>query len=189
MNKRINDPGFGTKYERQTKRIINQDGSFNVKRYGVDTGLRSIYQAIISMGFWQFLMIVVLAYIVVNVLFASLYFMAGPENLDGMNGKSGLDAWLTCFYFSFQTFTTVGYGALSPLGVLMNFIASIEALAGLLGFALMSGVLYGRFSKPKSALTYSKNAVMAPFEEGEALMFRLANKRTNVLMHMSAQVI
>ena len=71
----------------------------------------------------------------------------------------------------------------------MNTIASVEALAGLLAFALMSGVLYGRFSKPKSKLVYSKNAIIAPFGEEKALMFRLANKRTNVLMQMKAQVI
>lgn len=189
MNQQINDPGFGVKYERKTKRIINRDGSFNVKRFGVDTGLRSIYQAIISMGFWKFLLSVVLVYFAVNILFATLYFLAGAENLVGMNGRSGLDAWLTCFFFSFQTFTTVGYGALSPTGMLTNFIASFEALAGLLGFALMSGVLYGRFSRPKSALMYSNNAVMAPFEKGKALMFRVANRRTNVLMQMNAQVI
>ncbi|MDG1260693.1 MAG: ion channel [Flavobacteriales bacterium] len=189
MNQRIEDPGFGTKYERQTKRVINKDGTFNVKRRGVDTGLRSLYQAVISMSASRFLLLVGAGYFILNAIFATAYFMTGIEFISGAESVNGWQDWLTCFYFSFQTFTTVGYGALAPKGGVMNTIAAIEALAGLLGFALMSGVLYGRFSKPKSKLAYSQNAVIAPFGEHKALMFRLANKRTNVLMQMQAQII
>ena len=189
MSERINDPGFGAKYERKTKRIINHDGSFNVRRKGVDTGLRSLYEALIGMKLLPFLGVVLATYLLLNAFFATLYFLNGVEHLQGATPNSLFDEWLTCFFFSFQTFTTVGYGFLSPMGMTANFIAAVEALCGLLGFALATGLLYGRFSKPRAKLIYSKNALMSPFKDGKALMFRVANKRSNVLMQMEATVI
>ena len=189
MSERINDPGFGAKYSRRTKRIINKDGSFNVKREGIDTGLRSLYEALIGMNVLPFMAIVAAVYFLLNAFFATLYFLNGVEYLNGAEPTGGIQDWLTCFYFSFQTFTTVGYGALSPMGTTANVIAAFEALLGLLGFALATGLLYGRFSKPRAKLLYSNQVLIAPFQDGEALMFRVTNKRSNVLMEMEARVI
>jgi inward rectifier potassium channel len=71
-----------------------------------------------------------------------------------------------------QTFTTVGYGHVSPRGFLTSFIAAVEALSGLFSFAIATGLFYGRFSQPKAHLLFSSNALIAPYKEGTALMLR-----------------
>jgi inward rectifier potassium channel len=96
---------------------------------------------------------------------------------------------MDCFFFSTQTFTTVGYGAIAPKGIMTSAVASFEAFLGLVFFAIATGLMYTRFSKPKATLVYSKNALIAPYLEGEALMFRTANERSNVLMQMEAKLI
>ncbi|MBL7942301.1 MAG: hypothetical protein JNM00_06025 [Flavobacteriales bacterium] len=188
-NKRIDDPGFGEKVGAGARRIINHDGSFNVKRIGADGGLRSVYQRLVFMGTTKFIATVLLGYIVVNVLFASIYMLIGPENLQGVRSETPLSTFLDCFYFSTQTFTTVGYGAIAPKGVLASTVASLEAFTGLLAFAIATGLLFARFSKPKANIRYSKTAVVAPHKNGKALMFRLANQRNNVLMEVQAKAI
>ncbi|MDZ4822322.1 MAG: ion channel [Flavobacteriales bacterium] len=186
---RINDPGFGEKVGAGARRIINDDGSFNVKRRGGDSGLRSIYQQLVFMKNTHFFLVVLSGYIVVNVFFAFIYFFIGPENLQGVRSETPLGSFLDCFYFSTQTFTTVGYGAIAPRGIMASSVASLEAFTGVLTFAIATGLLYARFSKPKANLKYSHRAVVAHFQDGQALMFRLANQRSNVLMEMKARAI
>ncbi|MGB0425245.1 MAG: K+ channel, inward rectifier, partial [Flavobacteriales bacterium] len=84
---------------------------------------------------------------------------------------------------------TVGYGAIAPIGSTANIISAAVALAGSMYFALVTGLIYGRFSKPKAKLIFSENLLIAPYKDGEALMFRLANRRKNVLMQMKAEVL
>lgn len=189
MRKQAQDPGFGSKYGNTKKRIINKDGSFNVVREGIDSGIRDLYQRLITISSWYFVLYVSLLYFVVNALFAFFYVLNGVENLSGSEALDAVDAFFKCFYFSVQTFTTVGYGAVAPLGFGANSIASIEALAGSMYFALVTGVLYGRFSRPKSKLIFSEKVIIAPYGDNQALMFRIANRRSNVLMKMKAEVI
>lgn len=189
MSERINDPGFGAKYSGRTKRIINKDGSFNVHRIGAEKGIRSLYQELVSMSLPRFLALVFVTYITLNTLFAAIYFTIGIEHIQGAKMGNGWENFLTCFYFSTQTFTTVGYGALSPAGTATNLVASVEAFCGLLAFALATGLLYGRFSKPQARLMYSKNALITPYNGAEAIMFRVSNRKTNVLMDMEARLI
>ncbi len=77
------------------------------------------------------------------------------------------------FFFSFQTFTTVDYGHIAPIGKITSFIAAIESATGLMVFAIITGLLYGRFSKPSMRLLFSDHAIIAPYQDGWALMFRL----------------
>lgn len=189
MRQQAQDPGFGSKDGNSTRRIINKDGSFNVVREGIDSGIRDLYQGLITISNFRFVVNVTLVYFLLNALFALLYWLNGVEYLSGDVAIDVWDAFFKCFYFSVQTFTTVGYGAVAPLGFGANSIASIEALAGSMYFALVTGVLYGRFSRPKSKLIFSDKALIAPYGDQQALMFRLANRRSNVLMKMKAEVI
>ncbi|MDP4586895.1 MAG: ion channel, partial [Flavobacteriales bacterium] len=152
-------------------------------------GIRDLYQGLITISNLRFVLNVTLLYFILNALFALFYLFNGVENLSGGVVVEGWDAFFKSFYFSVQTFTTVGYGAVAPLGFGANSIASIEALAGSMYFALVTGVLYGRFSRPKSKLIFSEKAIIAPYGDKQALMFRLANRRSNVLMKMKAEVI
>jgi inward rectifier potassium channel len=92
-----------------------------------------------------------------------------------------MDKFGEAFFFSIQTFTTVGYGHISPSGFLASFIAAVEALSGLLSFAIATGLFYGRFSKPNAYIQFSDNALITPYKEGKGLMLRMVpHKNTNL---------
>lgn len=185
------DVGFGEKISSKEKRLINKDGSFNVIKQGSITKLRDTYTHLLEMPWGKFILFLFLAYFSLNLMFAVFYFILGAENLIGADrGDIFLD-FMSCLYFSSQTFTTVGYGTISPKGIPVNLIASIEAMVGLLSFSLATGLLFGRFSKPNLKLVFSENALVSDYTKngGKGLMFKLANKRNSVLLETSIQVI
>lgn len=181
------DPGFGSKTAKPTRRLINPDGSFNVVRKGVQRGWRSLYDELISMNGAWFMVFILAMFLGANLLFAGIYYLIGAEYINGGGGT--MHGFLECFYFSCQTFTTVGYGALYPTGSLSAFVASIEALTGLLGFAIATGLLWGRFSRPSARLLFSNNAIIAPYKGYSSLQVRLSNRRRNVLLDLEARII
>ena len=189
MFKQASDPGFGEKYFNRTKRIINKDGSFNVKRTHSGFNVSDIYHYLITIKWLPFLLIFAGLFIFVNLIFAFFYSLIGIHNIEGQAGSSFFIILLNSFFFSVQTFTTVGYGGILPDSIVSNLVASFEAMTGLMGFALATGLLYGRFSKPSSKIVFSENAIIAPFRNGNSLQFRIANKRTNVLMNLEARLL
>ncbi|MES2395357.1 MAG: ion channel [Bacteroidota bacterium] len=172
--------GFGTKTSAQKTRLINLDGSFNIKRIEQSRwNSTSIYHALISMPWLKFNLIIFCYFIVINLIFAATYYIAGLEGLRGMEGETEIDKFLEAFFFSTQTVSTVGFGRLSPGSHSISIIAAIESLIGLLGFAIVTGLIYGRFSRPKARIIFSKKAIIAPFKDGTAFQFRIANKMRN----------
>jgi inward rectifier potassium channel len=172
--------GFGTKTSTQKKRLINKNGSFNIDRIEISRWSSiSIYHALVTMSWRKFNFFVFLYFVSINLIFATLYYITGIEGLKGIEAISESDKFLEAFFFSTQTFSTVGFGRISPSGHLTSTIAAIESIVGLLGFALATGLLYGRFSRPIARILFSKNAIIAPFKEGKAFQFRLANKMRN----------
>ncbi len=132
---------------------------------------------------------IVLSYVIFNSLFGLVYFLVGVSNLKGITGPTPVEYYFNCFFFSVQTSTTIGYGGIIPEGLLANFIVTIEAMAGVLAFALITGLLYGRFSHPFSRILYSKNAIVAPYKGINSLQFRIVNQRNNNLMDLEAKVM
>ena len=174
--------GFGTNASSYGGRFITKNGNANVKKSGIGL-FESIswYHTMLNIPRWKFLVIIVLFYFLVNLIFASLYYAVGVEHLNGMTAFTALDKFGEAFFFSAQTFTTVGYGHISPSGFATSFVAAVEALFGLLSFAIATGLFYGRFSKPKAHIKFSDNALIAPFQNGTALMLRLSPfKNTNL---------
>lgn len=184
MFKQSQDPGLGEKYFKHTKRIINKDGSFNIKKTGGEFSSVNAYHFLINISWPKFLLIVFLGFVLINMLFAALYQLGGVETLSNAESTDGMESFLNTFFFSVQTFATVGYGGIRPIGLFSNIIASLESMTGILSFALATGLLYGRFSKPSAKIIFSDKAIMAPFKEGKAFMFRVANARSNILMEM-----
>jgi len=189
MFKQAQDPGLGEKYFRHTKRIINKDGSFNIKRTGGGLASINAFHYLINVSWTRFLLIVFAGFITINVFFAAFYQLAGIENLSNAASSDGLQSFLNTFFFSVQTFATVGYGGMHPIGILSNIISSFESMTGILSFALATGLLYGRFSKPSAKIIFSDKAIITPFQGGNALMFRVANSRDNILMEMEANAM
>ena len=175
-----NELGFGTKTSIQKTRLIKKDGSFNVERIEISKwGSTSIYHALITMSWRKFNFTVFIYFMAINLIFACCYYFAGVKGLRGTEAVTSGEQFLEAFFFSTQTFSTVGFGRISPGNDLTSSIAAIESLLGLLGFALATGLLYGRFSRPKASILFSKNAIIAPFKEATAFQFRLANKMRN----------
>ena len=174
--------GFGTNASRYGGRFINKDGSANVERKGYNFLKRiSWYHTMLELPTWKFLGILFLFFIGVNFLFASCYYFIGIEFLDGIEHTgSEVTKFAKAYFFSTQTFTTVGYGHISPNGFLTSALAATEALIGLLSFSIATGLFFGRFSKPTAHIRFSKNALISPYKGGKGLMIRLVPyKNTN----------
>jgi len=178
-----NDLGFGRSATKENIRMVNRDGSFNVLRTGaVNSFLLNVFHDLIRMKWIKFIGITTLTYAFINIVFASIFTLLGPHSLNGIEYTGMHSYFWDCFFFSTQTFTTVGYGHISPNGLIPNIVASIESYLGLLGFALATGLLYGKFSRPHARIAFSKNAIIAPYQNGKGLMFRIANARNNQLI-------
>jgi inward rectifier potassium channel len=184
-----NNTGFGTNSAFSGGRFVNPDGSPNIAKKGINFFERySVYHTLLAMSLWKFLALVLLVYVCINLLFASIYYFIGIEHLGGIVSSSPLENFGEAFFFSAQTFTTVGYGRINPLGFWTSSIAAIEALLGLLSFALATGLLYGRFSRPESFLRFSDFSVIAPYEGITGLMFRISPFKNNALLDAEVKV-
>lgn len=177
--KNTENSGFG---DNASGRFINKSGLPNVHRKGVNIFNRySWYHTMLDLSTFQFLSYLVIAYILVNLFFALIYYLIGVEHLTGIDKSDPVNEFIDVFFFSSQTFTTVGYGRIAPVGFLASLVATFEAFLGLLTFAIATGLFYGRFSRPRAYLKFSDIAVIAPFKEVTALMFRLAPYKNNAL--------
>jgi inward rectifier potassium channel len=185
------DLGFGAVVARESrKRFLNKDGSFNVVREGLSF-LRSLspYHILLTTSWPRFLAMVVLFFLVTNAVFGAAYFACGPGQIAGSKAVSLPAQYLEDFFFSVQTFATIGYGGMYPAGVAANLLVTLESLVGLLGFALATGILFARFSKPTARILFSERAIIAPYRDITAFELRLANMRRNEMIQVEAQVL
>lgn len=191
IKEKFNDLGFGTKTTGQKTRLLSQKGDFVTERRGQSKlDAFSWYHHMLNIPFLQFLLILLAGYISMNLLFTFLYLLLGVEHLNGVTANSVTEKFTEAFFFSTQTFTTVGYGRVNPQGLPANILAAFESFTGLLAFALATGMLYGRFARPKSHLMFSKNALIAPYAPtGKALMFRVANRLAHMVIEAEATVM
>ncbi|MFC4740584.1 ion channel [Flavobacterium ponti] len=184
-----NDTGFGANASNYGGRFISKNGDANVKKVGISF-LESVswYHTMINIPRWKFLLVILLFYFVVNTLFATLYYLIGVEHLSGITADNNLEKFAQAFFFSIQTYTTVGYGHINPTGFWASFVSSIEALIGLLTFAIATGLFFGRFSKSEAFIRFSDNALIAPYGEETALMLRMAPYKNTNLFEVEARV-
>jgi inward rectifier potassium channel len=183
------DPGLTQQYTGKILRTIEKDGSFNVRKSGGGFKNFHFFHFLINVSWPSFFLVILAGYFTVNAIFASLYLIAGIQSIQGANGSTPLSAFMSAFFLSVHTFTTVGYGTLAPKDFWTNVIAAFEALTGLMALAVATGLLYGRFSRPSARLAFSEKAIVAPYRNGKGLQFRVANKRPNVLMDLEATVM
>lgn len=189
MEKTTFDPGLTQKYTGDLRRSINKDGTFNVHRRGETWRNYHPYLLLLNVSWRKFFAIIITMYLTVNFLFACAYYMLGPGALQGDDVSTESMRFLSAFFFSTQTLTTVGYGGIHPKTIAANFLSSMEAIVGLMAFALGTGLLFGRFSRPSARIGFSQHLIIAPYQEGTSLQVRLVNLRPNILMDLEAHLL
>jgi inward rectifier potassium channel len=184
------DLGFGSIASTDSpRRLLNRDGSFNVRRVGLGwLESQSPYHAALAMTWPRFLVAVVLTYISLNVLFAAAFWLCGPDALIGAAPREMGGQYWRAFFFSVETFATIGYGEISPVGLPAHMVMVTESLVALMSQALITGLLFARFSRPTAAIRFSATMVVAPYRGGRGLMFRIANRRENQIIDIQARV-
>ncbi len=183
------DPGLTQRYIGKLKRTLDPDGSFNVKRVGTTWRDQHPYLFLISLSWPAFGLMTVAAFAVINLVFAAIYCGIGIEYLKGAAGTTPFLRFMDAFFFSTHTLTTVGYGSIYPVGIPANSVAAIEALVGLTGFAVVTGLVFGRFSRPSARIGFSDKMLVTPYQDITSLQFRIINRRSNNLIDLNARLL
>lgn len=187
----LNDTGLSSKFQTRKQRIIKKDGSFNVNKIGLKRGDSfNLYHFLINISISKFLFLALLFYVIVNLLFTITYVVTGVENIGVTPGGFSLYNFLNAFFFSAQTLTTVGFGIMHPQNITANIIATLEAGTGLMVFAIATGLLYGRFSRPTTNIKFSDSAIITEWKDGlKAFQFRVVNAFNTQMIDAEIQVI
>ena len=184
------DLGFGSVVADQAgHRLLNRDGSFNVRRRGLGLAALSPYHLLLTISWPAFLGLLTAAYLGVNLLFAGLFLLCGPSALSAAAADPGMGAFGRAFFFSVETFATIGYGNIVPIGTAANLLVVIESLVGLLGVALATGIIFARFSRPRAQIRFSDHALIAPYRGITAFQFRIVNERESQMIDVEAKVL
>jgi inward rectifier potassium channel len=189
---RDRDLGFGTVVSsHRAVRLLNRDGSFNVVRDGLGVvATLAPYHLLLTISWPGFIAVVTLLYIVLNLVFALLFLACGPDALAGTAVHMLGGRFSQAFFFSIQTFATIGYGQIGPNGLAANLLVTSEALVGMMYQALATGLLFARFARPTAAIVFSRQAIIAPYAGMQSLQFRIANRRRrNEIIELEAQVL
>jgi inward rectifier potassium channel len=184
------DLGLGSVVTNESgSRFLNRDGTFNVKRTGINEYSKiNVYHWLLTMKWRKFMTITVAIFFGLNILFAVAYMICGNSALADTSNQPTQNVFLRAFFFSVQTFATIGYGTLHPNGLAANFLVTIESLVGILSQALVTGMLFARFSRPTARIKLSDVAVIAPYKEITGFMFRLVNERVNQLIELEMKI-
>jgi inward rectifier potassium channel len=184
-HERENRPGFDA-----DARILNRDGNFNLRREGgAEAWFNDLYHTLLVVSWSGLLSLVACSYLLVNVLFAIGYVLCGTEALAGTSSNGVTGGFLDAFFFSVHTLATIGYGQMAPVGLAANFLVTLEALVGLIGLAVVTGLVFTRFSRPTARVEFSNVAVITLFNGIPSLILRIANNRRNQIINAEMQFL
>jgi len=145
-------------------RFVNKDGIFNIRK---KMDMFHPYEFLIQTSTLSFSIYILIFYVGINAFFGVILSLVGVEHLNGIEPGTALENFGNAFFFSVQTFTTVGYGTISPDSFTADIIVAFIALVGLLSVALATGILFVRFSKPTNKIVFSHNAIISTANFGE----------------------
>lgn len=186
------DLGFGSVVAAQDSRLLNRDGSFNVEKKGLGFWASvSPYQAVLTMTWPRFLLLLSCSYLVINLLFAAAFLACGPGALEGDHGfgEGFVGRAGQAFFFSVQTLATIGYGRITPIGWWANLLVTFESMVGIFILTLGTGLFFARFSQPSAKLLFSRQAIVAPYAGGQAFELRVVNMRHSQMIEVAAKII
>jgi inward rectifier potassium channel len=164
--------------------VVSRIGGTDVVKLGTQRlGFRDAYYLIHTLSWRVFFASMVSIYLLVNLIFATLYFVGGNAIAGARPGS-----FSDCFFFSVETLATVGYGEMSPGTLYGHIVATIEIVSGMMSLAVITGMMFARFSKPTARALFSSVAVVAPFNGATMLMLRAANERRNSIVEASANL-
>ena len=178
--------GIEDKFSSVSVKLLNDDGSFNIERKGHHTW--NAYKFLVNMGWIRFFLLLIVWYLSINLCFALAYMIEGSAGIQGIDENTFLHELRHTFYFSIQTFTTVGYGEMNPVGVWSNIISVFNAFIGLMFFALATGLFFARFSMPRDDIAFAEKILVSPYNDGRALMIRFVNERDNNIVDLKARI-
>jgi len=169
--------------EAPSRRLVGRRGPPTIVRLGRQRQWRDVYHRMLTLSWPRFFLMMAACYIGTNVVFALLY-MADPDAIAEARPGSFTDA----FFFSVQTVATIGYGVMHPQTLYANLVMTLETLCGLIGFAVVTGLIFARFSRPTARILFSEVAVITPHDGTPTLMFRCANQRLNQILEAAIGV-
>lgn len=165
-------------FDAKGTRIVSRNSTQTLVRVGLESSLfNDVYLRALTLNWWQFMLVAAAIYLLANLVFAGLYALQ-PGSIAGARPGSFEDA----FFFSVETFATLGYGVLSPATRYANWVMTLETLVGLMTVALTTGLLFARVSRPTARVLFSRVAVISQHDGQLALMVRLGNERTSQIV-------
>ena len=136
---------------------------------------RDLYYFLIQLSWKKFFGLILFLFLLINIIFSNFYYFS-PNSLNIQH-----PSWWDCFFFSVQTFSTIGYGVISPQSFAANIFVTFEAALGLISSAIITGIVFSKFSKPKARILFSKNILIQTINHKKVLSFRVGNHRANDL--------
>jgi inward rectifier potassium channel len=170
---------------RLSARLLPRQGRRQIRSLGLRRRRFSdLFHFVLDTRWSTLLVLVSTLYVTINALFAGLYLL-DPRGLENARPGSFEDA----FFFSVQTLATIGYGKLVPRTTYVNVLVTLEAFMGLIGFAVVTGLIFTKFARPTARVLFSDLAVVAPRDGQTSLMFRMANERANNIAEAELHVV
>ena len=166
-------------------RFLGVDGKTTFASRGAEVDFfQDLYVHLLTASWPRLLFLLSAAYIAANALFGAAYMLQGGS-IENARPGSYEDA----FFFSVQTMATVGYGRMVPATIYASTLASIESFVGLLGLAVVTGLVFAKFSRPTARVRFSKVAVITRRDGIPSLMFRMANQRRNQIVEAHVHLV
>ena len=176
--------------ETSQQRFVNKDGSFNMRREGLGkfSSINPFYW-LLELDFHVFSGIILAVFLGINLIFTGLYLLCGTDGLTTSIKSETLEnpVW-RAFFFSVETLSTIGYGHIAPVSMAAHWVSTVQAFLGLLTAAIITGLLFARFSRPNTKILSSRNMLVSPFNGGWGLMCRFTNALRNEIIELEATV-
>src|SRR6266480_4925473 len=171
---------------RNSREFSIRAGQVEFVKVGTDAWRwRDIYRWLLGLRWPQFAGFVGLVYIGLNLLFAALYSLQQSS----IAGRTSTEWFLDCFFFSVQTLATVGYGHMYPQTLYGHIVSTVEIMTGVFLLAVMTGLIFVRFSRPVARVVFSRSMVIAPLNGKPTLMLRVGNENHHSMVEAKFRIM